>query len=632
MSLFGDSTNLGLSFIVRNTAPQGKQLKVFNTPVANGNTIDVMKIPGISEDDVKASVLKGDLGKKLQIKYLTLVSTTLNFGSGNSDPAYAGLLTNLGITTTPSQNNQTIWYVSPATGNDANTGLSGSPLKTLKELGRRLSSSLTRSLITVNILDNITDSTDNLQIFGAPQSQGTSQLNTASGWPNVAIRIIGQRTTSSFVDPNTSSTTALTMTSDCLPPSTATGTAGFGGLTSGLPVTLTVSGFDFTPYIGQMIEVLSSPTSGATGAIGTICSAPSLGTAYLQPLMQLQSTTGQNFSANALTTAKYPASTSTFRIYTTTSWAPHFSVGMMESTDAIAFRDITFPSVAFVQYTRGQNMLFEGCTWNRVYRQSSGGEDSKMWVMLGCCTMFPTPSGGRTPTQIPNSGTEIRHGGCAFINASYRIREGNGRASFSNCLFMGSDLTCAGPNDNVRNGGIFSLLLAPIGVGGAITDGNFGTGFFNWFSPDTLAPSPSTTRGSIGAAVTVGHNARVNFGTIIYGYSSSSGTVGVKILEGASLMIADFLTNQTSPVNLGGANPNYIPASLRISGLAGEINLDGYASHVPYSVMHDFITGAIPAQASNLVTLATWADWETGAFLRRAKSELTGASIISIYT
>ncbi len=95
MSQFATDLNQGLSFIVRNNAPQGKSLKIFNVAIGNNQTLDLMKIPGISEDDIKASLVKGELGKKLNSNYLKVVSSTLNFDS--SDSTYTSLLTSYGL-------------------------------------------------------------------------------------------------------------------------------------------------------------------------------------------------------------------------------------------------------------------------------------------------------------------------------------------------------------------------------------------------------------------------------------------------------------------------------------------------------------------------------------------------------
>lgn len=95
MSEFASSIKQGLSFIVRNNAPEGKSLKIFNNKILNGNSLDLMTIPGISEDDIRASLVKGELGKKLQSNYLQFISSTIEFES--SDPEYSILLNSFGI-------------------------------------------------------------------------------------------------------------------------------------------------------------------------------------------------------------------------------------------------------------------------------------------------------------------------------------------------------------------------------------------------------------------------------------------------------------------------------------------------------------------------------------------------------
>jgi hypothetical protein len=630
MSEFSDGLNLGLSFVVRNTAPGGKKLTLFNTPLGNGNTLDLMKIPGVSEDDIKASVLKGELGQKLRIRYLTLVTNTLDFGD-NSDPTYTGLLTSIGITTSPRKNNQTTWYVSPATGNDINSGLVGSPLKTLTELGRRLSSNLVRSLITVNLLDNIVDAADNLQFFATHQSEGTLPPDGGNtfGLLNVALLIQGQRTNASFTDPNTSSTTQLTMTSVALAPATTTGTAGPSG-TSGLPAILTVTGFDFTPYIGMLVRITSATPAASQNNIAVIVAAPSSGVAHISPLV-LPSAAGA--SVAPLTAANYPLNGSTFVIYTTTSWAPSFVVGGFSyGNSAIMYQDVTFP-VATRQVAHGQHYFFNGCVFNRVIGFSNGGEAAPLIQYTGCSYNLAAPPGGRTPTQMTFTSGDNRFQSCGFVNIDLRCREGDGRLALQNCVMYNSQVVSGGPNDLNRSGPVFSLIL-----GGAVI-GDFGLGMFNWFSPDTLAPSPATVRGSAGAGVHIGHGAKVSINAKLYGYSSNSGTYGVKVQEGAHLYITDRLSAQVAPANLGGANPPYLAASLRITGLVSDFLIDGYLSPltdsfagtlIPFSTLRGILNGTVSLSTANDVPCTTWITWETGAFLRNAVSLRTGAGIISI--
>jgi hypothetical protein len=53
-------------FIVKNIAGEGKRIRVFDYPIANGMERDLMMIPYVSEADIKHSLLKGVLFYKLK--------------------------------------------------------------------------------------------------------------------------------------------------------------------------------------------------------------------------------------------------------------------------------------------------------------------------------------------------------------------------------------------------------------------------------------------------------------------------------------------------------------------------------------------------------------------------------------
>jgi len=53
-----------ISFVVQNMQ-NNKTITIFNNTIGPGNSLDLMQIPGISEEDIRASCLKGDLYNKL---------------------------------------------------------------------------------------------------------------------------------------------------------------------------------------------------------------------------------------------------------------------------------------------------------------------------------------------------------------------------------------------------------------------------------------------------------------------------------------------------------------------------------------------------------------------------------------
>lgn len=74
MSIFADGNPNALSFVVQNiTAPPGRIIKAFNTQIYPGQSLDLMKIPGIAEEDIRASLIKGDLRNKILNKQLKVI-------------------------------------------------------------------------------------------------------------------------------------------------------------------------------------------------------------------------------------------------------------------------------------------------------------------------------------------------------------------------------------------------------------------------------------------------------------------------------------------------------------------------------------------------------------------------------
>lgn len=54
------------SFVVQNIALPKKTIMIFNYPINYGASRDLMKIPGVSESDIRASLLKGELNHKIK--------------------------------------------------------------------------------------------------------------------------------------------------------------------------------------------------------------------------------------------------------------------------------------------------------------------------------------------------------------------------------------------------------------------------------------------------------------------------------------------------------------------------------------------------------------------------------------
>lgn len=80
MSVGGNTIfqKLGTFFIVKNIAPNNKRIRIFQYPINNGQTRDILAIPGVSEADIRHSLLKGELLVKLQHQEITIVQSDID--------------------------------------------------------------------------------------------------------------------------------------------------------------------------------------------------------------------------------------------------------------------------------------------------------------------------------------------------------------------------------------------------------------------------------------------------------------------------------------------------------------------------------------------------------------------------
>ena len=66
------------SFVVKNVSPQKKTIKIFTYPINLGCTRDLLMIPGVSESDIRASLLKGELRHKFLSEDIELVFSDID--------------------------------------------------------------------------------------------------------------------------------------------------------------------------------------------------------------------------------------------------------------------------------------------------------------------------------------------------------------------------------------------------------------------------------------------------------------------------------------------------------------------------------------------------------------------------
>jgi hypothetical protein len=92
---WGPKTNTTV-FIVRNTASKNKTIKIFNCKINNGQEKDLLAFPQVSEADIRASLLKGTLKKKLELGEIIIVRSNIDLIQ--FDTVQKSLLQSYGIT------------------------------------------------------------------------------------------------------------------------------------------------------------------------------------------------------------------------------------------------------------------------------------------------------------------------------------------------------------------------------------------------------------------------------------------------------------------------------------------------------------------------------------------------------
>lgn len=83
-------------FIVLNISKEQKLLRIFNYPIPYNTTRDLMQIPGVGEADIRASLLKGEIKRKIDAKELTIMDSDIDLIQFSS--TQYSFLNNAGIT------------------------------------------------------------------------------------------------------------------------------------------------------------------------------------------------------------------------------------------------------------------------------------------------------------------------------------------------------------------------------------------------------------------------------------------------------------------------------------------------------------------------------------------------------
>lgn len=74
------------SFVVKNiTSDRMKTIKIFNYPIVYNQTRDLLQIPGVAEQDLRASLLKGELRHKILAQDIVVISSDIDLLQFNID-------------------------------------------------------------------------------------------------------------------------------------------------------------------------------------------------------------------------------------------------------------------------------------------------------------------------------------------------------------------------------------------------------------------------------------------------------------------------------------------------------------------------------------------------------------------
>lgn len=78
MDIFAPGIKINGCFIVQNISPQVKTISIFQYPINYMQNRDLLQIPGVAEQDIRASLLKGELNYKLRAKDITIVCSDID--------------------------------------------------------------------------------------------------------------------------------------------------------------------------------------------------------------------------------------------------------------------------------------------------------------------------------------------------------------------------------------------------------------------------------------------------------------------------------------------------------------------------------------------------------------------------
>jgi hypothetical protein len=75
---FAPGSRNPLRFIVQNITIEPKTIMIFNYPINPGCTRDLLKIPGVAEDDIRSALLKGQIKHKILTGDIKIISSDID--------------------------------------------------------------------------------------------------------------------------------------------------------------------------------------------------------------------------------------------------------------------------------------------------------------------------------------------------------------------------------------------------------------------------------------------------------------------------------------------------------------------------------------------------------------------------
>jgi hypothetical protein len=84
MDIFAPYLKINGCFVVLNKSSQVKTISIFNYPINYGCTRDLLQIPGVAENDIRASLLKGELNHKIRAGDIDVVCSDIDLLQFNS--------------------------------------------------------------------------------------------------------------------------------------------------------------------------------------------------------------------------------------------------------------------------------------------------------------------------------------------------------------------------------------------------------------------------------------------------------------------------------------------------------------------------------------------------------------------